>query len=603
MNQRRNHATESLVFAVAVTAAVVLVIALTRYVPWKLDWTKNSRFSLADSSERLVSELEDPLEVTAYFTANLPPPLNETEQNVRDLLAEYENASGGMVDVRFISPESEDEQEEAQKAGVQSVSHRVVRENGFVAEQGFRGLVLEYLDRKETIPVVQSAAGLEYSITTKIKQLVGERTPIGILTGLDGPTPSQGIGKIQECLPTYEIKEVAADESLKPEDLQALLVIEPHTALSPTVLGHLNRFVMEGGNLGVFGPNIKLEQPPQNPQMPMQMPPNLVGHDSGVNQLLRPWGVVVGEGVVLDRRAVDSWPAEANFMGQRIQTAVIHPPAVIGFFDDAQQEHPAAFGLDNAYQPFTSPLELTSEAAAGVERVVLLNSSEQGWVGNDTDITLMGKVDGRQWQQSSQQATQYGPTPMVIALEGKLKSAFSGGSTPVEAPTEAAETRRVLVNGSSFFLRDMWAGNRGCEEAPELIFFANAVDWLAQDQDLIAIRAKTVEDPKINVPQNITDAESKARSAAEAAQEAAQEEFVASRTGDAKKQAEAASERDQARSEVDKALEAREQAVESWKMKKVFYQYGNMLGVPLLFALFGVLWWQRRKNAKANIEL
>lgn len=601
--QRRNHATESLLFASVVTIALILVMVVTRLVPWKLDWTENSRFSLADSSKQLVSKLTDTLEITAYFTADLPPPLNETEQTVRDLLSEYEAASGGKVDVRFVSPESEDEQEEAREAGIQPVSHRVVKEHGFVAEEGFRGLVLEYLERKETIPVVQNGTGLEYTITTKIKQLVGDRTPIGYLTGTDGPALAQGVAKIRDCLPTYELKEVSADASLNPEELSALLVVEPHATLSDEALGHLNRYVTEGGSLGIFGPNIKLEQPPQNPQFPMQMPPTLTQADTGINKLLRPWGAVVKTGVVLDLRAVDSWPARATIMGRNFQAMALHPPAVLGFFDETQREHPAAFGLDSAYQPFTAPLELTSELPSDVTATVLLRSSEEGWVGSAADITLEGRAGRGAWNDSYQSASTRGEAAMAVALEGKFPSAFASGDSPVEAAAKASTSARVVVNGGSFFLRDMWTGQRKCEESPELIFFANTVDWLAQDGDLIAIRAKTVEDPKIDVPNTIVDAENSARSAAETAQEAADDEFIAAQRGDATKQAEASSKKDEARQEVERALEKREQAVQAWKVRKTLYQYGNMFGVPLLFALFGIAWWQRRKHAKANVQI
>ena len=54
----------------------------------------------------------------------------------------------------------------------------------------------------------------------------------------------------------------------------------------------------------------------------------------------------------------------------------------------------------------------------------------------------------------------------------------------------------------------------------------NAVDWLAGDADLIAIRAKNIEDPALDVPQSLTSARDDALSAAEEGDEAGVNEAI-----------------------------------------------------------------------------
>ena len=46
---------------------------------------------LAEGSERLASSLDDRMEITAYFTEDLPAPFNATARQVRDLLDELGN--------------------------------------------------------------------------------------------------------------------------------------------------------------------------------------------------------------------------------------------------------------------------------------------------------------------------------------------------------------------------------------------------------------------------------------------------------------------------------------------------------------------------------
>ncbi|MEZ4255343.1 MAG: hypothetical protein R3A78_06450 [Polyangiales bacterium] len=115
----------------------------------------------------------------------------------------------------------------------------------------------------------------------------------------------------------------------------------------------------------------------------------------------------------------------------------------------------------------------------------------------------------------------------------------------------------------------------------------NAVDWLTQDSDLIAVRAKNVEDPAIDVPSDVQAAEDAARTAQDSVVAAAQ-------VGDAANAEKASKERDD-------ALEKRKAALEAWEKRKRMYRWGNMVGIPLAFALFGVARWQLRQRRRRHL--
>jgi ABC-type uncharacterized transport system involved in gliding motility auxiliary subunit len=151
----------------------------------------------------------------------------------------------------------------------------------------------------------------------------------------------------------------------------------------------------------------------------------------------------------------------------------------------------------------------------------------------------------------------------------------------------------VLVVGSSFFLRDEALPPRQqggeCQLTSNLSLALNAMDWLAQDSDLIAIRAKSVEDPMIDVPHDVSEAEEEAKTATSDAINAATE-------GDQQEAEEAVGRRDA-------ALERRKDAMEEWESTKRRYRFGNMLGIPLALALFGLGRWQWRRSKRQNLKL
>src|SRR3954469_17444413 len=145
MNKRTRAATESLAFLGVVGVCLVLLNVLGVYFFGRLDVTGDSLFSLSDGSKAVVQKLEDNLEITAYFTKDLPPPFNATERYVRDILDEYQAASRGKLHVKFINPDSDEAREQAEADGVQKVAHQKVENDAVQVVEGYRGLVFTYL--------------------------------------------------------------------------------------------------------------------------------------------------------------------------------------------------------------------------------------------------------------------------------------------------------------------------------------------------------------------------------------------------------------------------------------------------------------------------
>lgn len=566
--KKRNAARESIAFLALVAAVLVVANVLGSYAFARVDLTRNQLFSLSDGSKRVARSLKDQMEIVAYFTEDLPPPFNATERYVRDLLTEYASASNGKIKVTVVHPESDEEIEAAEADGVQRVAHQVVENDSVSVREGYRGVALKYLGERKTLGVIEDTSGLEYRLTQSMKELLGDKTRIGLVSGHGSPTLDQGLGSLRSALPTFDIQEVNLETAV-PEDLQALLIVEPSEAFTEEELRQVDAFVMRGGALGVFASGAKVD-------LQGVMGPTASDVDTGLNRLLEKWGVALREGIVGDwqcRRA----PMRGAF---GIPVAVPYPPVPVVAFPEAQREHPVLFRLSTVAMPFASPLRITSswpkKGNAAQGSVVLARSSENSWVIDAAGASLAPK-DPREWQVSGKT----GPFPLAVARRGELPSAFAGApmsdstseaaalSGPVKART------RLLVVGSGLMLRDELlpeARNAQGQQAASnaLALVLNGIDWLTQDSDLIAVRAKTIEDPALEVPVAVEQAESAARAAQE--------------SGDNKK--------------VAQELEKRAAALKAWEAKKAGYRWLNTLGVPVLFLLFGLWRWQSRKAVR-----
>ena len=47
----------------------------------------------------------------------------------------------------------------------------------------------------------------------------------------------------------------------------------------------------------------------------------------------------------------------------------------------------------------------------------------------------------------------------------------------------------------------------------------------------------------------------------------------------------------------------RKAAMEQWETRKRLYRFGNMLGLPAAFALFGVFRWRYRQSKRKNVSI
>ena len=566
----RSLAAESLLFVAIIGAILVAVNVIGVFFPVRADMTETDLFSLSDGSRDLVNNLDAEVEVVAYFTADLPPPFNATERYVRDLLSEYEAASSGKMRIRFVNPDTEEETQKAEEDGVRRVSHQAIENDAVQVREGYRGLVFRYLGERKTIPVVQDTAGLEYTVTQTIKELVGDKTAIGVLSGHGGPSLSKGLTTLKKMLPTYDITSVDADEAIDP-DLQTLLVVSPEEEIPEAKLKRIDTFLMNGGSLGIFGGTMKVNLEGAEP--------SAEAVDTGLNRLLKSWGIQLGSDIVAD--------AQCGRVPMRtaigLAIPVPYPPAPIVAFKEQQREHPALFRLNQLPMFFTSHIE-TKKQFKKLGGTVLATSSDapRSWLMKGDDISLRVR-DPREWTMTGEE----GPFALMVAVHGRLPSAFAeeaamskdgsdGGSA---APAKATKDVRVMVVGTGSVLRDEFLPQPDQADEARMLgsmaFALNAVDWLSQDADLIAIRAKTIEEPALEVPQSVIDAEKEARESAEAGDEG----------------------------ETDEALARRRQALEGWELKKATYRWANTLGLPILLGLFGVVRWRLRKRKKETLSL
>ena len=170
------------IFTAIIIVSVIFLNIISRNWFARFDLTDNKMYSLSSSSKSVVGKIDDLFTIKIYFSDQLPGQYGNNRRYLQDILEEYSAYSSGNLRFEFYVPDSdEDLAADAQKYGIQPVQLQVVENDKVEIKKVYMGLVLLYEDKRETIPVIQTSTGLEYDITTKIKQMVEDkRNVIGI---------------------------------------------------------------------------------------------------------------------------------------------------------------------------------------------------------------------------------------------------------------------------------------------------------------------------------------------------------------------------------------------------------------------------------------
>ena len=160
-------------FAIYLGALIVVVFLLnyvSRNIYGRFDLTDTQMFTISESSKMVLKNIDDLLVMKAYFSEDLGNELGNNKRYLQDLLEEYRAVNSEYIDFEFFQTDDVEKfKTEAQKSGIQPVQLNVIENDKMEIKQVFMGMVIMFGDKKESIPVIQTTTGLEYTITSAIK--------------------------------------------------------------------------------------------------------------------------------------------------------------------------------------------------------------------------------------------------------------------------------------------------------------------------------------------------------------------------------------------------------------------------------------------------
>ncbi len=472
----KNAKLQAIIRALLILVILILVNIISIRIFGRLDLTKEKVYTLSDASKKLVEHLDDRINIRGYFTEDLPAPYNDNRRAVLDILNDYRAYSNGNVHFEFINPQGEKGEQEAQEAGIPPIQVQVVNNDKLEVKRGYLGLVMQYEDKKEVIPVVQNLSSLEYDLTSAMKRLTTTvKKKIGYTQGHGEPTLDKLRRATQSASKQYDLVPIdLSKEHTIPSDLSVLMVIAPTSKFDDSAKYAIDQYLMGGGKIGFLlnEMNANLNSQYRYAQ----------AVDLGLNDMLEDYGVRVNADLVRDAQCANITVSQMQGPFQ-IQSQVPFPflPAASNF----DRNNPVVKDLQDVVFYFVSSVDTTLAAQKGLTADVMIRSSKRS--GRQSGFVMLDP-----FQRANAADFQESGIPMAVAVHGKFKTYFTG-KQPTPALTESPETR-IIVVGDGDFMQDQFLGNKD-----NLTLFENIVDYLADDAGLITIRSKDVAEPPLEV--------------------------------------------------------------------------------------------------------
>jgi ABC-type uncharacterized transport system involved in gliding motility auxiliary subunit len=416
-------------FTVIVLAVACILYSLAVQHNQRFDVTQARRFTLAEQSIKLVQGLQHPIKVIGFYS------LAERERETfTDLVKQYTQHTD-KLSYEVIDPDRQPAV--AQQYDITAYNTVVVEGNG----------------KKEKISRIEEAAltNAILKVTRTTKKVVYVVTGHGEPGLTDSDRTGYSVAKQALEDQNYTVQElVLARQSQVPDDAAVVIVAGPRRDLLESETETLSAYLGRGGHLF------------------MMLDPETAPEAAA---FVKRYGLEVGNDVVI----------ETNPLGRLVGGDYLMPVVM------AYERHAITRELGNVMTmfPMVRSVQVAKELPQGITAQGLAMTSAESWA--ETDLKALKEGRSAFDPDSDRRG------PISVAAVATINTDKAGTSTSTSEASEPSEKEqsatpraaRLVVFGDSEFANNNLFSVQGNGN-----LFLNTVSWLAEEEDLIAIRPR-----------------------------------------------------------------------------------------------------------------
>ena len=440
---RRRNARYGALAGVSVLVALGILIAVNY-----LSARQNKRWDLTENQQYSLSDQ------TVKLLQNLDAPVKFTVFDQGNSLDRFRPR---LTEFAYHSNQVNVEYVDADRKPVQAKEYEI---------QSYGTIVVEYMGRRERI-----TTDAEQDITNAlIKVLNPQEKKVYFLSGHGEKDPADsertGYSSIADALKrdNYQFEKlILAQTNAIPEGATVVVIAGPRADLLEAEVNLLREYLSKrNGKLLVM-----LDPPePDGNQLPM------------LQALVREWSVEPGNNIVIDVSGVGQlFGGDAS-----VPVAATYPRHGIT----------EGFNLLTAY-PLARSMTVAADLPAGRSAQPIIETSANSWA--ETDLRPSGEV-----ALNEDRGDKRGPVVVGVAVSAAGAEAPKPEGEAADDDAPKPETRLVAI-GDSDFAANFALGIQGNSD-----LFMNTINWLAQQEGLIAIRPRERSDRRITLTEGRTSA-------------------------------------------------------------------------------------------------
>lgn len=501
-----------------ITALLIIlpVFILLSYFGGRFDLTKEKRYTLSDSSVKVLKSVKNPLTVDVYLEGDFPASFKQLQNETRFMLEEFRKINP-KIDFKFIDPvKTKMSQDTLMAMGMQPSQLSDVRDGEIKQIIMFPYAVVKHKGNGTSIPLIIQQSGidpqdqlnrsienLEYSFISNIKGLTQEkRKNVGILVNHDELRPDEFRGFMEMTLENYNAgpivpengSEITSADLPKLKQMDALVIAKPRKPFSEGEKVILDQFIMNGGKTlwMMDGVNAEMDTLFRSKKI-MAYPIDVNMTDFFFN-----YGVRINSGLVKDmQKSALIRIVAGEVAGNPQYNSFLWPYYPVGI---AENNNPVTKNINPV--KFEFPTSIDTLGRPGIKTKVLFESSNRTAVKPVPNYVALSEIVKTDSIAEFEKTTP--PKFFAVSLEGKFKSAYATRSERASYPgfkAQSSDNKMIVISDGDIGRNQMMKGEPlplgfdvltnqqyGNEQ-----FLRNALDFLLDDANLMELRNRNIE--------------------------------------------------------------------------------------------------------------
>jgi len=439
---------------------------------YRIDLTKEKRYTLSKATNELVKKLDDKVEIDVFLKGDFPAGFRKLANSTEEFLQLLKDRNGSRISYRFISPQDEIPGtsvlygDSLTSLGAAPINLTVQKKAGESVNIIFPVALVRYKGKQALVNLYPGASGrisqeetnsaealMEYQFIKTLDKLMRDEKPgIAYATGNGEPVDARTYDLVQTLQEDYQFGTINLQTQPAIPDVDVLLIVKPTEQFTEAEKLKIDQYVMRGGKLLCFIDNLIAEQDS------LAYKPETIGYDRNLNltDLFFRYGARINTDLVMDLQC-DLIPLVVGGTAENPQLEFLH----WNYFPLFEPVKSRLLNKNMGYVAGRFVNSIDTIQVPGIQKSILLASSPNSRIIKTPALISLNENKNAPEDEKFRQSQ----IPVAILLEGKFTSLYKNRASQAQRDSlaangggfrnESANTKMVIVADGDMVLNDI----------------------------------------------------------------------------------------------------------------------------------------------------